>query len=119
MKKKVWFIITLLFACIVAYWSGYYGYQTGHPKTEMIEPFNMQKSLQVPENGEEISAEEYYIAKKEQDMLMIYKMPEAVLYESIEINSLHITEAEEKGLRAGMVFSDLPEVFEFLENSMS
>lgn len=119
MKKKIWFMIGLIFAGILAYWGGYYGYQAQHPKTEVTEPLIMQKSMQIPENDEELSREEYYIAKKEQDMLMIYKMPEAVLYESIEINSLHITEADEKGLCAGMIFSNLPEVFEFLENSMS
>lgn len=119
MKKKIWFMIGLLFAGILAYWGGYYGYQTGHPKTEVSEPLIVQKSIQIPENEGVFSPEEYYIAKKEQDMLMIYKMPEDVLYESIAINSLHITEADEEGLRAGMIFSNLPEVFEFLENSMS
>ena len=50
---------------------------------------------------------------------MIYKMPEEILYDSVELSSLGLYENEKAQLLEGMVFGDLKEVFEFLENSMS
>ena len=65
------------------------------------------------------SKTEYYIAVIEQDMLMIYKMPEETLYDSVKVSTLHIVEEEMTQLQEGMIFEDLTELFGFLENSMS
>ena len=46
-------------------------------------------------------------------------MPEEVLYETVKLESLHLSEKEEEALSEGIFFQTLTEVFEFLENSMS
>lgn len=120
MKKKLIFGMSLIFAGIFAYFCGYYGYQSSISQTEIPKTMALQHALQ-PEISEEgtTADDEYYMAKIEQDLLMIYKMPEKTVYESVKINSLYVTEQEKLRLIAGKIFWNLPEVFEFLENSMS
>lgn len=120
MKKKLLLGICLVFAGILAYFCGYYGYQRTVSGTEIPKTMTVQRALQS-ENSEagEVNAEEYYVAKIERDFLMIYKMPENTVYESVKMNSLYVTEKEKQRLITGRIFWNLPEVFEFLENSMS
>ena len=119
MKKTAVFMIGLILAGILAYFSGYYVYTTRNPKPEMKGSINLQRTVTLSEDKGLAETEEYYIAKIEKEQLMIYKMPEEIVYESVEIRSLHFSEKEKPQLLEGMVFQTLPEVFEFLENSMS
>lgn len=119
MKKTFFLIIGLIFAGTLAYFGGYYVYTSENPKTEILEPMALQKAVPLSEGSNLQISEEYYIAKIEQDMLLIYKMPEQTLYDSVELNSLHFVGTEEQELAKGMFFENLTEVFEFLENSMS
>ena len=118
MKRTVLFIISLIIAGTFAYYAGYYVYKINRPKVEFLETENVQRAVQLPENKQMIS-EEYYIGIIEQNMLAIYKMPEEILYDTIEVNSLNFYGDEEQELAKGKVFQTLTEVFEFLENSMS
>lgn len=118
-KKKITFAVCLVFAGIIAYLGGYYGYQLKNPKTELRESLELHHSISSEQNPAQQTLNEYYMAKIEQELLMVYKMPEEILYESVELSSLHMTEKEKKGLINGMIFWNLSEVFEFLENSMS
>lgn len=119
MKKTFVFLIGLVMAGTLAYFGGYYFYISDNPKTEFVEPMTLQRAVQLSDTDLSTDSEEYYIAKIEQDMLMIYQMPGKILYDSVEISSLHFTEKEQPRLLEGMIFQNLTEVFEFLENSMS
>lgn len=119
MKEKIMFTIGMIAACILAYFSGYYGYLSHSLKTEFIEPLSVQHSIQLGQDAATEVLKEYYIGKIEQDVLLIYKMPEQILYESVNMDTLHVTETEKEGFIKGKIFADLSEVFEFLENSMS
>lgn len=118
MKRTVLFVIGLIIAGTLAYFSGYYAYKAGHPETELLDAESVQKAIQTSEKQENVSGE-YYVGKIEQNLLVIYKMPEEILYDSVELSSLGLYENEKAQLLEGMVFGDLKEVFEFLENSMS
>ncbi len=118
MKKKILFLIGLIIAGTFAYYGGYHVYQINRPKVEIIEPESLQRAVQTSEK-EQMILKEYYVGKIEQDLLMIYKMPEETVYDSVKLNSLHFYEEEKQQLLDGMVFQNLTEVFEFLENSMS
>lgn len=119
MRKAVLFIIFIIFAGTISYFGGYYLYISGNPKTELTEQMTVQKSVEFAEpfNGDD--TQEYYFAKIEQGQLLIYKMPDATLYDSVEISSLHMQGMEEVQFLEGMRFESLAEVFEFLENAMS
>lgn len=119
MKKIIVFVVCLIFAGILAFLGGYYGYKMKNPKAEQRDSMERQYSISSEQNHAEQVLNEYYMAKIEQELLMVYKMPEEILYESVELSSLHMTEKEKNGLMSGMIFLNLPEVFEFLENSMS
>ncbi len=119
MKKTVLFIIFLIFAGTLSYFGGYYLYVSENPKTEITEQITVQKAVQLSDTVVSAEEQEYYFAKIEQDMLMIYKMPDATLYDSVEVSSLHVQGMEESQLLEGMRFDTLTEVFEFLENAMS
>jgi hypothetical protein len=118
MKRTVWFMISLIIAGTFAYYAGYYVYKLNRPKVEFLETENVQRAVQLPENKQMVS-DEYYIGIIEQNMLAIYKMPEEILYDSIDVDSLQFYGNEKKQLTEGMIFRNLTEVFEFLENSMS
>lgn len=118
MKKTVVFMIFLLFAGTLAYFGGYYLYVTNHPQTEFSEPVTVQKQVTL-DNTVTKEEQEYYFAKLEQDMLTIYRMPEAVEYDSIKASSLHTSGMDESRLLEGMRFETIEEVFEFLESAMS
>jgi len=119
MRKTVLFVIGLIAVGSLAYYGAYHFYLTEHPKMEYVEQIPLQRSVIQPETGQESNLPEYYLAKIEQDMLMIYKMPEETLYDSVETSSLNFHGTEETQLMNGISFESLKEVFEFLENSMS
>ena len=118
MKRTVLFIISLIIAGTFAYYAGYYVYKMNRPKVQFLETENVQRAVQISENKQMIS-DDYYIGIIEQDLLAIYKMPEEILYDSIEVDSLQFYGNEKKQLTEGMIFKNLTEVYEFLENSMS
>ena len=118
MKRKILFMLCLIVAGTFAYFGGYYLYRSSNPKVEILEPESLQRTVQISDTSE-LQDREYYVGKIEQDLLVIYKMPEETVYDSIEISSLRFFGDEESRLMEGMVFQNLTEVFEFLENSMS
>ena len=83
----------------------------------MADPVLVQKSTQLIEH--DLINEEHYLAKIEKDMLVIYKMPENVIYDSVRLSTLQLTNSESTALLNGIDFESITEVFEFLENSMS
>lgn len=119
MKKTFVAFGVLIILGTFAYFGGYYFYLSGHSKTETVEEISLQRAMRMADMESTVEQQEYYIVKIEQEMLMVYKMPEEILYDSVEISSLHFQEKEQSQLSEGIVFSDLTEVFEFLENSMS
>ena len=118
MKRTVLFVISLVVTGTLAFYGGYYVYKSNRPKTQFLETENVQRAVQMSENVSAAS-KEYYIGIIEQDLLAIYKMPEEILYDSIDVESLQFYGNEKKQLTEGMIFGNLTEVFEFLENSMS
>ena len=118
MKKKILFVIFLITAGTFAYYGGYHSYMSNRPKVQIIEPESVQKAIQTKKYNDS-DMREYYVGKIEEDQLMIYKMPEDSLYDSIRLSTLSFYGEEKENLMEGMVFEDLTEVFEFLENSMS
>ena len=52
-------------------------------------------------------------------MLLIYKMPEESIYDSLKTSNLQFQEKDYLQLKNGIVFQSLAEVFEFLESCMS
>lgn len=119
MRRTVLFVAGLIAAGMLAYFGGYYLYVSENPETEFTDPMALQSPVVQSETEQTDETKEYYIAKIEQDMLMIYQMPEKTLYDSIEISSLNFHGSQESQLTEGITFENLTEVFEFLENSMS
>ena len=119
MRKTILFVIGLIAVGMLAYFGGYYFYVSENPETEYTEQITLQKSVLQPDTKKENDIQEYYLAKIEQDLLNIYKMPEQTLYDSVETSSLNFHGTEETRLKEGISFESLTEVFEFLENSMS
>ena len=118
MRKKIIFMIVLLCAGTFAYYGGYHFYRSTHPKVEITKPEIYSQPVPVAKKAVQISRD-YYIGVIQEDKLMIYQMPEEVLYDSVEVSSLKFYEDEQQQLKEGMIFDDLTELFEFLENSMS
>ena len=119
MRRKILFVIGLLIAGTSAYYGGYYLYTSQRPKIEIEMPATLQRGItdnDVKQTGYE---QEYYIAKIEQEMLLIYKMPEESIYDSLKISNLQFQEKDYLHLKKGIVFHSLTEVFEFLESCMS
>ena len=115
-KKTIYTLIALVLLCVLAYFGGYYlMYDQSQPELEEV---LMPKNFLLDDADTEIYSE-YYTARLEDMTLHIYKMPENTIYDSVQMNSLHLSEEEIERLHTGIVFYDLKEVFEFLENSMS
>lgn len=94
-------------------------YTSQRPKIEIEMPAALQRGIannDIKQTGYE---QEYYIAKIEQEMLLIYKMPEESIYDSLKISNLQFQEKDYLQLKNGIVFQSLAEVFEFLESCMS
>ena len=118
MKKTIVVTSSIILAGILSYFGGYFYYTSVNSQTKEIDPVSVQKSVQEIDY-DLTDTEEYYFAKIEQDMLMIYKIPENIIYDSVKLSTLHLTDSESAALLTGIRFAGLSEVFEFLENSMS
>ena len=118
MRKTILVTCGIILAGILSYFGGYYFYDSVNSKSKTIEPISVQRTILLQDNKEE-AAEEHYHIKIEQDLLVIYKIPENIIYDSIRLSSLHLTESEYAAFSDGIDFYSLTEVFEFLENSMS
>ncbi len=119
MRRKILFIIGVLVAGIFSYYGGYYLYTTQRPKVEIEMPATLQRGMAdnyIKQTGYE---QEYYVAKIEQEMLVIYKMPDESIYDSLKTSNLQFQEKDYMLLQKGMSFDSLTEVFEFLESCMS
>ena len=116
-KKTILIILSILFFGCLAYFSGYYlMYENAQTsRQEILE----QRSLTLVNQSLGGNTAEYYLVRSEKKMLNIYKMPENILYDSINLNSLHFLEDDKERLNHGIMFESLTEVFEFLESSMS
>ena len=119
MRKTILFLVFLIAAGTLSYFGGYYFYVTEHPKVEYSEPIQLQKAILTENNLSEMKEQEYYYAKLEQNLLMIYKMPDEIIYDCVEASNLQIGGTERERLLEGVRFETLTEVFEFLENAMS
>lgn len=118
MKKTIVVTSSIILVGILSYFGGYFYYTAVSTQTKNMNPISIQRSIQLTESNQ-TRIEEYYLAKIEQDMLVIYKIPENVIYDSVKLSTLHLTDSESAALRNGINFDGLTEVFEFLENSMS
>lgn len=116
-RRTVFMVVGVVLLGILAYFGGYY-YMHEKPQIKIEETMMQRNLLLSGEGNSEIQAE-YYVAKIEETMLNIYKMPENMLYDAVKLSSLQLSEEEQERLRAGITFQGLTEVFEFLENSMS
>ncbi len=117
--KKYWlFLVGILLAGLLAYWGSYYFYMSNRTENTLkVRPVQSSRSA-VPEE-KMTSQEEYYMAKIEGSMLIVYEMPEIRVYDSLDLRSFHFSEAERIVLSEGMEFMNLGEIFGFLESSMS
>ena len=118
MRKRIMFLLGLVDAGVVSFYSGYYLYISSNPKTEIVEPVNLHRAMMMSDESTDV-LQEYYFGIIEQDMLVIYKMPEKIVYDSVKVSGLHLQDKEKRQLHEGLRFGSLNEVFEFLENSMS
>lgn len=119
MKKVIFFLIGIILAGALAYFSAYEIYTSERHKAEIPVPATLQRAAPMIKNDQSIPVQEYYLARIEEEMLVIYQMPEEYFYDSVKLSSLHLTMKERTELSKGMIFQDLKQVFEFLENSMS
>ncbi len=119
MRKVVLFFIGMIALGTLSFFGAYAFYLSEYLEMEYVEQIPVQRSVLKSDIGQESELPEYYVAKIEQDLLVIYKMPEETLYDSVETSSLNFHGTEEAELMNGITFESLKEVFEFLENSMS
>lgn len=118
MRKTIVVTSIIILAGILSYFGGYFYYSSVSLQTKNINPVSVQRSVQFIESNQ-TDIEEYYLVRIEQDMLMIYKIPENIIYDSVKLSTLHLTDSESAALLIGIRFESLKEVFEFLENTMS
>ena len=119
MKKVVFFLIGLILAGTLAYFTAYEIYTSEKHRLDVPVPVTLQKAAPVMKNNKEVSTQEFYLARLEEQILVIYKMPEEIVYDSVKLSSLYLDTKERMELSRGIIFQDLKELFEFLENSMS
>lgn len=119
MKKKLFLLIAVLtFTGLVAGLAGYYAAAFKFQKNDAKERFLSavpQKTAQNDSGNED----PYYVVKMEGESLFIYEMPANVMYDSVSRQSLNLSDGQLSEIDRGLVFKTLPDVFEFLENSMS
>lgn len=110
----------LVLAGVLSYFGGYYLYISENPKEIYLEPELLRSKVTAENIRDSVQMQQvYYLAQIEQEMLMIYQMPDGILYDSVELSSLHIPAVELHDLTEGVRFENLRSVFEYLENSMS
>ncbi len=119
MRKTILFLIGLIIAGTASFYGGYYLYMTNRPEISYEMPMTLQKG--IIQNDKNAVAEEqvYYLARIENEKLMIYEMPDERIYDSLKIGTLQFMEKDYEKLLDGITFYNLTEVFEFLENCMS
>ena len=118
MRKKFAYITGLIVAGILSYYSGYYFYinsRTGllSHGYESVQRGNIENLQLINET------KEYYIAKIEKNLLVIYQMPQEIIYDSLRTEQLQFQKKDYPELYDGMRFDSLSELFEFLESCMS
>ena len=118
MRRKFAYIAGLIVAGVLSYYSGYYFYinsRTGmvSDESERIQRGGIENLQMINETNE------YYIAKIENNMLVIYQMPQEDIYDSLRIEQLQFQNKDYPELYDGKRFDSLREVFEFLESCMS
>ena len=116
MRKALLFFLCLMVAGIVSFYAGYHLYQSGRAKAEIEEP---QLTGHGTGSDSDTSKIPYYLLKIEGDQLVVYEMPEKILYDSVKTDHLVLQEKDLPGLLEGQEYLELTEVFEFLENCMS
>lgn len=119
MRKGIFFLIGIILAGTLAYFTAYEIYTSEKHKADIPENVTLQKAALKIKNDHSLSVQEYYLARIEEEMLVIYQMPEEHVYDSVKLSSLHFTMKDRTELSKGIIFQDLKQVFEFLENSMS
>ena len=118
MRKKFTYIAGLIFAGVLSYYSGYYFYINS--RTGFLEHEYESVQRGNTENLQLVNvAKEYYIAKIENNLLVIYQMPQKIIYDSLRTEQLQFQEKDYQELYEGMRFDSLGELFEFLESCMS
>lgn len=118
MRKKFAYIAGLMIAGVLSYYSGYYFYinsRTGMSahRYERVQQGNIENLQMINET------QDYYIAKIEKNLLVIYQMPQEIIYDSLRTEQLQFQKKDYQELYDGMRFDSLGELFEFLENCMS
>mgnify|MGYP003292354884 CR=1 FL=1 len=115
-KNRVIFGWVLL--CLISFLLGRESVQWNISKEEEQGGNIVMEVTPTQTEPKDVQSQTYYYLKIENNMLMIYEMPERKLYESVSLESLWIPE-EEAILKSGMKLDTLMEVYEFLENRMS
>ena len=116
MRKALLYVAGLMIAGVASYYGGYYLYQSNRPQVEIEEQQIVGRGISQKSEPKE---ESYYLLKIEKNQLIIYKMPEMEPYDSLKIENLWLQEKDVEILQNGMIFTNLSEVFEFLESCMS
>ena len=116
-KKTVLIVLGMIVFGYLAYLTGYY-FMYQNAQASRQRNFE-QRNVSLTGQAVELKSNEYYFVRIENKMLNIYKMPENILYDSINLISIHRLKEERELLNTGMTFEYLTEVFEFLESSMS
>ena len=119
MRKVIFFLIGIILAGTLAYFTAYEIYTSENHKADIPESVTLQRAAPKIKNNQPLSVQEYYLARIEEEMLVIYQMPEEQVYDSVKLSSLYFTMQDQKELSKGIIFQDLRQLFEFLENSMS
>ena len=119
MRKTILFLIGLILAGTASFYGGYYLYVTNRPEISYEMPMTLQKGMMLTEKKDSVEEQNYYLAKIEEEKLMIYEMPEESIYDSLKIGTLQFMTEDYEKLKEGMIFQSLNEVFEFLESCMS
>ena len=117
-RRTIFLMIGIVFAGFLSYLGGY-TLVKDDVQMKMVEPVSVQRSLLRNGSDADYFQKEYYVVWLEKQMLHIYKMPENVIYDSVKLSTLQISEEEKIMLREGVTFETLTDVFGFLENSMS
>lgn len=119
MRRKLLFLLGLILLGTASYYGAYQLYVGSHPKAVIEEPMTLLKSKDIKQKVQAENEREYYLARIEKEMLLVYKMPEESIYDSMNADGLQFQEKDFLQLEKGMVFEDLTEVLEFLESCMS
>lgn len=116
MRKALLFFVCLIIAGIIAFYAGYYLYQSNRSQVEIEEQPVLKRGVR---SDSEPPKRPYYLLKIEGNQLIVYQMPEEIIYDSVKVDSLILQEKDMPALLEGKEYVELTEVFEFLESCMS